>query len=127
MDFPHCDIIWFQLLPITNGWGSRAKYSVPSDLGQDGVSQRVLGRLFLLRAVPGFLISSCYLVSWGLGLMRSPHVKAFAPLDGFPLGCEGARESWVILLMHDPSPTPFLMEPPMAVTPLFRGGSEVLS
>ena len=81
------------------------------------------GGQFLLHADPGFPISSHCLVSWGLELIRSTHVKAFTPLEGFPLGCKGTRESWVILQMHDPSPTPSFMEPPMGVIPVFRGGS----
>ena len=54
-------------------------------------------------------------------------MKAFTPLEGFRLACKGARESWVILLMHSPCPTPSLMQPPTAAIPVFRGGREVLS
>ena len=68
-----------------------------------------------------------YLFSLGLGIMRSPNEKSFTQLEGFCLGCKGTRESWAILLMHSPSPSPILMEPPMAAIPDIRGGSEVLS
>ena len=70
---------------------------------------------------------SHYLLSWGLGLMRSPRVKAFSLLEGFPLGCKGPRESWVILWTSDPYPAPSLMDPPAAAIAVFREGSEVLS
>ena len=82
---------------------------------------------FPLHPVQGFSISSCYLVSWGLGLLRSPRVKAFALLETFPLGCNGAGESWVIPQMHEGSLTPSLMQPPAAATTVFRWGSEDLS
>ena len=82
---------------------------------------------FLLRTDLVFLISSRYLVSWGLGLMRSPHVKAFTSLEGCPLGCKGAREPWAILWMPDPSPASSLLDPPLAAIQVFTGGSKDLS
>ena len=54
-------------------------------------------------------------------------MKAFAPLEGFPLGCKGSRESQLILWMHDASNAPSLMKPPASVIPVFRGGSTILS
>ena len=85
------------------------------------------GGHFLLLTDQGFLISSHYLLSWGLCLMRLPSVKAFTPLEGFPLGCQGPRESLMIPWMSNPSPTPSLMDPPLVLITVFRWGSEDLS
>ena len=82
---------------------------------------------FLQRAVYDFSTSSHHLVSWGRGLMKSCQAKAFALLEGFPLGCKGPRESWVIPWTHNPSTTSSLMEPPATAIPVSRGGSKVLS
>ena len=127
------DISWLQLPPITTGWGSRATYSEPSSFSQDprhwsSVVQSGWGEgRFLLCALQAFLVSSHYLVSWGVGLMRSLPVKAFALVKGFPLGCKGPRESLVIPLTSDPSPTPSFMDPPRVMIAVFTGGSKVLS
>ena len=77
---------------------------------------------FLLHAIQDFSISFHYLVSWCLGLMRSPHVKAFTPLEGFPLGCKGPRESLVHGCATSPW-TPPLTDHPEEAT----AGSEVPS
>ena len=49
----------------------------------------------------------------GSWLDKVTPVKAFALLEGFHLGWKGPRESWVILLMCGPSPTPSLTERPV--------------
>ena len=113
----------YSLLPLDGG----RELCILSPLPSSRVGMAQAGGHFLLLTFPGFPISSCSLVSWSLGLMRSPCTKAFTPLEGFPLGCKGARESWVILGTCDPSPTPSLTGPHGTAIPVFRGGNEVLS
>ena len=49
---------------------------------------------FLLHALRVFSLCPHYLVSWGVGLMKSPPAMiAFTPVGGFPLGCEGPQGS----------------------------------
>ena len=123
----HSDIIQLQLLPIATGQGLRAAYSELSAFSQDPRQWRGWGQMgggtghFLLCALWAFLISSHYLVSWGLGLMRSSPTKALTPLESFPLGFKGPRESLVIPRMSVPSPVPSLMDPPVVATAVFRG------
>lgn len=71
--------IWSQLLPIATGWGSRATYSKPSafhEIPGSGAGLGAWGKgYFLLHALRAFSLCFCYLLSWGVGLIRSlpPH------------------------------------------------------
>ena len=65
---------------------------------------------FLLHAVEICFLCSCYLLSWSVGLIRSPPVKALTPVEGFPLGCNGPQGSWKFPQTKVPSPVPSLSE-----------------
>ena len=45
--------------------------------------------VFLLHALRVFLLCSSYLLSWGVGLMKSLPAKVFALVEGLPLVCKG--------------------------------------
>ena len=57
-----------------------------------------------------YLLWSHYLLSWGVGLMRSPPAIDFIPVEGCPLGCEGPQRSFMFPRMGILFPIPSLLE-----------------
>ena len=137
-DLMNCLMLEWQVFPVVILFGCSYSLSpldgcrephILSSLPSVEMPQCGLGEeCFPLLAVLGFLIKCCCLVPWGWLDDVTP-TRKLSPftLEGSPLGCKDPRESWMILWIRDPSPTPSLMEPPTAVTAVFRGGSEVLS
>ena len=56
----------------------------------------------------GFSLCSHYPLSWAQGLIRSPSMKDFALIEGFPLGCKDPWGSLMFPQMNVPSPIPSL-------------------
>ena len=85
------DIIWLQLPPTATGCGLRAAYSEPSALaeipGNGAGTGRVEGEVLSPACSQGFLalLSLSGLRGGWLDEITDPP-KAFAPLEGFPLG-----------------------------------------
>ena len=98
--FGHCSSIWWQLLPTTTGWMSRAVYS--------GSSAFSLGSQVLEPALVGWgkgcFLLQVFLLSWGFGLVRSLPVITLASVGVFSLGFEGPQGSLMFLRIGIISP-----------------------
>ena len=83
---------------------------------------------FLLRDLGVFSLCSCYLLSWSVGLIKSPPTKAFPPIEGFPLGYKGPPGILDVPTNECPLPCSFCLGGlPSSWYSIFRGGSEILS
>ena len=116
----HLDITWLQLLPISNGWGSRAVWEdqdpPPSaDIPNSGVVWWAGGAALFPVCDPGFLALLLLSALLGVGLRRSFPVKALAEVEGFFLGCTGPQGPLMFLQMIILSPIPSLLEPPVVM------------
>ena len=89
----------YHLSPL--GWGQEPHILSPlpsAEITGDGAILSGWGEgRFLLCALGVFSLCFRYLLFWSVGLIKSPPVKAFTLVEGFPLGCKGPWESFVFL------------------------------
>ena len=85
-------------------------YSEPSAVCEDPRQWSWAGHVvegrFLLHALWVFSLWSHCLLCWGVGLIKSPPSKAFALIEGFPLGCKGPGDPWCCCEWMTPPPFP---------------------